>query len=52
MDFPIVRHPSAFLPLAMSGAALAVVLGHIGTSGMQPQPDEGTAAHLWHEPPV
>ena len=47
MSFPIVRHPSAFLPLAMSGAALAVVLGHIAIAGIQPQPDEGAAAHLW-----
>ena len=43
----IVRKPSAFVPLAMSGAALVViavaaVLGHL-----VPQPDEGAEAHLW-----
>jgi hypothetical protein len=31
----------------MSGAALAVVLGHIALFGVARQADEGTAAHLW-----
>jgi hypothetical protein len=49
----ILRHPSAFLPVAMSLTALAVVgvaaihdilrYGH----GLVREPDEGTAAHLW-----
>src|SRR5438093_156254 len=41
------RHPSAWLPVAMSGAALAVVIAHIVTVGIAREPDEGTAAHFW-----
>jgi MFS superfamily sulfate permease-like transporter len=43
----IMRRPSAFLPLAFSAAALAVVVVHVATAGTAPQADEGTAAHLW-----
>ena len=43
----MIRRPSALLPLAMSLAALAVVLVHIINSGVARQADEGTAAHLW-----
>ena len=42
-----VKHPSAFVPIAMSLLALAVVAVHIGLHGTARQPDEGTAAHLW-----
>lgn len=49
----IMRHPSAFVPLAMSLGALAVVfvatiysMAHFG-HGLVREPDEGTAAHLW-----
>ena len=38
---------SGFLPLAMSGAALLVVLTHIAIFGVAREPDEGAAAHLW-----
>jgi len=38
---------SAVLPLAMSLAALALVLGHDAVSGGVRETDEGTAAHLW-----
>jgi len=31
----------------MSLAALSLVLGHIATSGVARQADEGAAAHLW-----
>ena len=48
MNSTIVRRPSALIPLAMSGAALAVVVGHIAVAGIARQADEGTAAHLWH----
>jgi len=41
------RHPSAWLPVAMSGAALAVVIAQIVTVGIAREPDEGTAAHFW-----
>lgn len=43
----IVRQPSAIAPLAMSLAALSIVLWHIAAAGIAPQADEGTAAHLW-----
>jgi len=43
----MVRKPSAFLPVAMSIAALAVVGVTAILGGLTPQPDEGTAAHLW-----
>ncbi len=47
MNISIIKKPSAFLPLAMSFAALAVVLGHVAMYGGAREADEGTAAHLW-----
>lgn len=43
----MLKRPSAFVPVAMSFAAVALVLTHIAFSGTARQPDEGTAAHLW-----
>jgi hypothetical protein len=43
----VVRQPSAFLPIAMSLTALAIVLGHIALYGAAREVDEGAAAHLW-----
>jgi hypothetical protein len=48
----MVRRPSAFLPLAMSLTALAMVLVPIGwaishSTGIRHDPDEGAIAHLW-----
>jgi MFS superfamily sulfate permease-like transporter len=43
----LIRHPSAFLPVAMSLAALVTVIAAIAFHGTAPQPDEGAAAHLW-----
>lgn len=43
----IIRQPSAFLPVAMSLVALALVLGHIALFGVGHQADEGAAAHIW-----
>jgi hypothetical protein len=43
----LVRRPSAFLPIAMSLTALAVVLGHIAIYGIAREADEGAAAHIW-----
>ena len=43
----ILKHPSAFLPVAMSLGALAIVLVVIALHGTAPQADEGTAAHIW-----
>lgn len=47
MDAPSIKHPSAFLPMAMSLIALAVVLIHIAIFGRVHEDDEGTAAHLF-----
>ena len=47
MNSTIVWRPSAVIPLAMSGTALAVVVGHIAVAGIARQADEGTAAYLW-----
>src|SRR5262245_49360912 len=43
----MLRHPSAFLPLAMSLFALATVLSYLIVHGPAPQADEGAAAHIW-----
>jgi peptidoglycan/LPS O-acetylase OafA/YrhL len=43
----LMRKPSAFLPLAMSCAALATVLGYLAVNGVIHEADEGTAAHIW-----
>jgi hypothetical protein len=48
----IAKRPSAFLPMAMSLIALALVLGHVGSDLVQNghvlgEADEGTDAHLW-----
>jgi len=44
---PLLKHPSAFLPVAMSFAALTTLLVHLALFGTARQTDEGTAAHLW-----
>jgi len=43
----MLRRPSAFLPIAMSLIALAVVLVHIAMFGVAREADEGAAAHIW-----
>jgi hypothetical protein len=43
----VVKQPSAFLPIAMSFAALATVLVTVAMFGVVHEPDEGTAAHIW-----
>ena len=47
MNIQIIKKPSAFLPVAMSFAALATVLGHVAMFGAVREADEGTAAHIW-----
>jgi cytochrome bd-type quinol oxidase subunit 2 len=42
-----LRQPSAFLPLLMSLAGLALILSHVAVSGGGREADEGTAARLW-----
>ena len=46
MNIPM-RQPSALLPIVMSVAALALVLGHVAIYGAVREADEGAAAHLW-----
>jgi len=42
------KYPSGWLPIAMSLAATALVVGYILLAGnVGQQEDEGTAAHLW-----
>ena len=43
----LIKRPSAFLPVIMSVAALAVVLGHVAMLGAVREADEGPAAHLF-----
>lgn len=47
MDAALLRRPSALIPLAMSVAALATVIGYAALFGIARQADEGTAAHVW-----
>ena len=48
MNFPAtIKMPSAFLPLAMSVAAIVLVLGNVAIFGVAREVDEGAAAHLW-----
>lgn len=46
-SLPLLKHPSAFLPVAMSLGALATVFIFIALHGTAPQADEGAAAHIW-----
>ena len=49
MRLTLMKYPSAFLPVAMSLAAVATVgisLAVLGFNGIR-QPDEGTSAHIW-----
>jgi len=43
----MLKKPSAFLPVAMSFAALTLVLAHVAMFGTAREADEGAAAHLW-----
>ena len=43
----MLRRPSAFMPPAMSLAALIVVGLHLALHGPSSEPDEGAAAHVW-----
>ena len=47
MNVSLMKQASALLPIAMSAAALALVLGHVAMFGVVHEADEGTAAHLW-----
>ena len=47
VNVSLLKQPSAYLPLVMSLAALALVLGHAAVYGVIHEADEGTAAHVW-----
>lgn len=47
MSFSPMKKPSAIIPLAMSFAALALVLGHAAVYGVVHEADEGAAAHIF-----
>ena len=47
MPISALKQPSAWLPVAMSFTALAIVIIHIAIFGVVREADEGTAAHLF-----
>lgn len=47
MNVPSIKQPGAWLPLAMSFAALTLVIGHAAIFGIVHEGDEGTAAHIF-----
>ena len=47
MDSALLKRPSALIPVAMSVAALATVIGYAAMFGIARQADEGAAAHVW-----
>ncbi len=47
MQIPTLKRPTAYLPVAMSALALAIVLGHVLLYGAAREADEGTTAHLF-----
>jgi hypothetical protein len=47
MTASTLKRPTAFLPLAISFAALVTAVAYAALFGTAPQADEGTAAHIW-----
>jgi hypothetical protein len=43
----LMRHPTGYLPVAMSLGALAMIVWFVAVHGVVQQPDEGAQAHLW-----
>jgi len=43
----LIKRPSAFLPMAMSIAALSLLGIVAAASGLVREPDEGAVAHIW-----
>jgi hypothetical protein len=43
----MIKKPSAFLPVAMSLAALTLVISHVAMYGAVREADEGAAAHIF-----
>ena len=47
MGDSLLKHPSAFVPLAMSFSALGFVIVYVALFGIVHQVDEGTPAHVF-----
>jgi hypothetical protein len=47
MNVSAFRPLTAWIPIAMSVAALSTVLFHLATFGTARQSDEGATAHIW-----
>ena len=47
MNVSPMKKPSALIPIAMSFAALAMVVGHAAMFGIVHETDEGTPAHIF-----
>ena len=47
MRLSLLKKPSAYLPLILSAAGLALVLVHAARYGVVHDADEGTSAHLF-----
>ena len=47
MNVSLMKQPSALLPIAMSLAALILVIGNVAIFGVVHEADEGGAAHLF-----
>lgn len=43
----MMRQPTAYLPVAMSVGAFAMIVWFVAAHGVVHQPDEGAQAHLW-----
>jgi hypothetical protein len=46
-DKSLLKHPSAWIPLVMSLAALALLLGYVAIFGIVQHQDEGAPAHIF-----
>ena len=44
---PLLRRPSAFVPIIMSIIASAMLITYLSIHGLPRQTDEGPVAHLW-----
>jgi len=47
MTLPLLKRPSALLPIGLAGAALTLPWIALAVFGPDPTGDEGAAAHLW-----
>ena len=43
----LLKRPSGFVPLVMSGTALAMIGGYVAMYGVTTSEDEGAAAHIF-----